>query len=268
MSLCLSRPVGRVVVVLALWALSALAASAQPPVTVTSADPAIGEQATDGLVVKVKGKSFDAGAVAAFFRSGTSESGGIMVTGMRFVSATEVEATINIHEGAALSLFDIRVTNPNGRSGKGSDLFKVVEKGARAACTVEPLPANVQLVTSLNTLVGGSPAYGPNLGVSSAMAPATLTFADSSSRTVLVAAVGTPATTAKLEIFVLDATTGLVTRRHSALCSSHVSPSNPRATGGAQRRGHGPHELRRRERRRDSGLRGIGAQFDEGCRVP
>ena len=81
MSLCLSRPVGRVVVVLALWALSALAASAQPPVTVTSADPAIGEQETVGLVVKVKGKSFAAGAVADFFRSGTSDPAGVTVHG-------------------------------------------------------------------------------------------------------------------------------------------------------------------------------------------
>lgn len=235
MSLCFRRSIGRVAMVLACWALSGVVAKAQPPVTVSAADPSSGEQDTVGLVVKVTGKNFAAGARTDFFRSGTSDPAGITVTSTRHVSATEVEATIDIAAGAALSLFDVRVTNSNGRSGKGSDLFRVVEKGARAACTIEALPANVALVTTLNTLVGGSPAFGPNLGVSAAMASATLTFADSSTRTVLVAAVGTPQSTAKLEIFVLDATTGL-SLDGTQLCAgcspqSHVQLTVPNAGG-------------------------------------
>jgi FG-GAP repeat len=165
MSLCLSRPVGRVVVVLAFLAFSTLAATAQPPVTVTAADPAIGETETVGLVVKVKGKNFGAGARADFFKSGTSDPAGISVRSTRFVSSTEVEATLDIAAGAALSLFDIRVTNTNGRSGKGSDLFQVVQKG-QASCDVLPaLPAAYTLLTPTLTAlnVGRNGTFGEQL---------------------------------------------------------------------------------------------------------
>jgi hypothetical protein len=91
----------------------------------------VGEQDTSALVVKVTGKNFAPGERAEFFRSKTTDPGGIAVRETVFVSATELRATIDIAAGAALSLFDIRVTNTNGRSGKGSDLFQVVAKGAR-----------------------------------------------------------------------------------------------------------------------------------------
>lgn len=141
MSLCLSQRAARVVGVLVCWAISAQLATAQPPVTVSAADPSVGEQETMGLIVKVTGKNFSAGARADFFRSGTSDPAGITVRATRYVSATEVEATLDISAGAALSLFDIRVTNTNGRSGKGSDLFQVVQKGNAKPVTSIPATA-------------------------------------------------------------------------------------------------------------------------------
>lgn len=99
------------------------------PVTVSQVDPPVGEQETAGLIVRINGKNFAPGARADFFKAKTSDPGGIAVRQTRFVSATELEATLDIASDAALSYFDVRVTNLNGRSGKGSDLFQVVQKG-------------------------------------------------------------------------------------------------------------------------------------------
>jgi len=150
---------------IALLALVATPAAAQPPVAVTAATPASGEQDTIGLVVKITGKNFSQGARADFFRSGTSDPAGIAVQSTRVVSSTEAEATLNIDGAAALSTFDIRVTNTNGRSGKGSDLFTVVEKGNKVGCTVPAIDPHITLVTSLNGLgPGGTPRYKSALG--------------------------------------------------------------------------------------------------------
>ena len=119
---------------LSLAALVIVLAVAQPAaaqnVQVTAADPPSGEQDTLALVVKITGKNFQSGAQVDFFRSGTTDPSGITVRATRFLSATQIEATVDIASNAALSLFDIRVKLLSGRSGKGSDLFKVVEKGA------------------------------------------------------------------------------------------------------------------------------------------
>jgi len=163
MSLSLSRSVGRVVLVLACLALSTLVATAQPPVTVTAADPSTGEQETVGLIVKVKGKNFAAGARADFFKSSTSDPAGITVRSTRYVSSTEIEATIDIAAGAAVSLFDIRVTNSNGRSGKGSDLFQVVQKGGAQPASSVPATATFRCYSDPG-VVPPDPCLGPTDG--------------------------------------------------------------------------------------------------------
>jgi len=113
---------------------TAAPASAQK-VTVTAADPASGEQDTLALVVKITGRNFANGARADFFKSGTTDPAGVTVRATKFVSATQLEATIDIATTAAPSYFDVRVTLSSGRSGKGSDLFRVVEKGGgQLAC--------------------------------------------------------------------------------------------------------------------------------------
>src|SRR4051794_30096728 len=105
---------------------SASPALAQSP-SVTAASPPTGSQDTTGLAVKITGKSFAPGARSEFLLSGTTNSDGIIVRGTTFVSSIEVDAIIDIAPSASLASFDIRVTNTNGRSGKGSDLFQVVQ---------------------------------------------------------------------------------------------------------------------------------------------
>lgn len=227
MSPCLRRCVACAVVMFACWTASTRRAAAQPPVTVTAADPSVGEQETVGLVVKVKGKNFAAGARAEFLRSGTSDPAGITVHSTRHVSATEVEATIDIAAGAALSLFDIRVTNTNGRSGKGSDLFQVVEKGARgqASCTLEPLDTSrFDLVGTLNTAVSGIPMFQQGFGVAAQMRRMTLDYGGLGTREVLLLAVGTTDTTARVEIFFLDPLTGVVLDGSPVVAGGPVQP--------------------------------------------
>jgi hypothetical protein len=145
---------------------AATAASAQP-VSVTAADPPQGEQSVTGLQVRITGRNFASGARVDFFRSGTSDPGGIVVRSAVVSGANEIQATIDIDPDASLSLFDIRVTNLSGRSGKGSDLFQVVEKGNKIGCTVPALDPRVTLVTALNGLLpSGAPRYKSALGFS------------------------------------------------------------------------------------------------------
>src|SRR4029079_7229563 len=134
--------------VLACWILAGSAAAQN--VTVTTADPNTGAQGTTSLVVKISGRNFAPGARADFFLSGTSNPAGITVHGTQWVSASEVDATIDIADTAALAFFDIRVANTNGRSGKGSDLFNVVQKAASNSCTREPLDARLGLEQEFN----------------------------------------------------------------------------------------------------------------------
>lgn len=135
-------------------------------VSVTSAEPATGEQDTLSLDVRVKGKNFAPGATAEFLLDDDT-TGGITVNRTTFVSATEVVANVTIAAGATLTLFDIRVQNSNGRTGRGSDLFQVVEKGARAggSCVLQPVPSGVALVGQLNGLTAGAPDYVGGLGL-------------------------------------------------------------------------------------------------------
>jgi hypothetical protein len=215
------------------------APAAAQNVAVTAANPATGEQDTLSLVVKITGRNFAPGAQSQFLKSGSNDPSGITVRGTQFVSASEVDATIDIAASASLSFFDVRVTNTNGRSGKGSDLFKVVEK--QAACSTAPLDASkFQLVGTLNHLTGaGTPEYGPNLGVSTSLVPATLALPDGSNRTVLIAAVGTPRATATFDVFVLDAAAGAVLDGQP-LCPTcspqvHIQMPIPNAAGSQRR---------------------------------
>jgi hypothetical protein len=108
--------------------LSAHTAAAQN-VSVTAANPNTGAQGTTSLVVKISGKNFAPGAKTDFFLSGTTNPAGITVHGTQWISASEVDATIDIADTASLALFDIKVTNTaTGRSGKGSDMFSVIQK--------------------------------------------------------------------------------------------------------------------------------------------
>ena len=168
-------------------------------VEVTAADPPAAEQGTFNLDVKITGKGFKQGARSAFFVTGTTNPGGIVVKSTRYVSPTQLIANIDVAETAELSKFDIEVQLTSGRTGKGIELFTVVAKGN--ACVLEPLPGGITLLGTLNN---GPDYYRPWFGSAVAARMATL-----GGRQVVVAAVGTILAN-NVEMFFLDPDTGAV----------------------------------------------------------
>ena len=104
-------------------------------VQVTAADPPVAAQATLNLTVKVTGRGFKNGARAKFLVTGTADPGGVQVNSTTFVSSTELRANIDVDETAIIANFDIEVLNSDGRGGKGTELFRVVENGSSGGCT-------------------------------------------------------------------------------------------------------------------------------------
>jgi hypothetical protein len=100
-------------------------ASAQGSVSVSAADPPSATQGTINLNVKVTGKGFKNGARAQWFISGTNDTDGVTVNSTTFVSSSELSANITVADTATISTYDIAVTNPDGRGGKGTELFAV-----------------------------------------------------------------------------------------------------------------------------------------------
>jgi hypothetical protein len=181
------------------------AASAQN-VSVAAASPNSGQQGTLSLLVKISGKNFAPGAQTDFFLSGTTNPDGIVVHGTQWVSSTEVDATVDIADTASLALFDIKVSNTNGRSGKGSDLFQVIQKAQQQAggCVLEPLDPRLGLSQDFNP---GGIAFGA-LGPSSLVGRATVSAAGGPASTVLVVALGTNSSQSRLELFFVDPISG------------------------------------------------------------
>src|SRR5512140_3339936 len=94
-----------------------------PAISVTSAVPSTGEQGTLNLEVTIGGKNFKSGAKAQFFKTGTMDPAGVNVKATRYVTSTQLVATIDIADAAAIAGFDIQVRNADGRTGKGTELF-------------------------------------------------------------------------------------------------------------------------------------------------
>jgi len=115
------------VVVLAGILLLSLPARAQS-IKVTSAVPDTTEQGNLGLVVTVAGENFGKSSKVAYFVTGTTNPGGITVKGVKFINSKTLETTIDVAPDAQTDLkFDIQVMS-NGRTGKGTELFKVLVK--------------------------------------------------------------------------------------------------------------------------------------------
>ena len=94
-------------------------------VQVTAADPSSTAQGTINLNVKVTGKGFKNGANAKWFVTGTTDPGGVTVNSTAFVNSGELTANITVADTALIGNFDVAVTNPDGRGGKGTELFAV-----------------------------------------------------------------------------------------------------------------------------------------------
>jgi len=132
------------------WGGSVRDASAQS-IQVISATPPSAEQGTLSLPVTIKGNGFRKGAKAKFYKGGTTDPAGISVSSTRFIDFTQLVATIDVADTAAVAGFDIVVQNADGRTGKGTELFKVTEKVSPCAVT-DPIPI-------LNGYTTGAPGF-------------------------------------------------------------------------------------------------------------
>jgi hypothetical protein len=92
-------------------------------VAVSLAEPDSGAQGVVNLVVKIHGSGFSRDAVADWERNGAPDAK-ITVSSTRFVSSSEVDATISIAADAELATYDVAVTS-GGKKGIGTELFAV-----------------------------------------------------------------------------------------------------------------------------------------------
>src|SRR5258708_37464053 len=99
-------------------------------VKVISANPNNTTQGTVNLNVIVAGSGFRKGAKAQWFVSGTTNPGGVTVNSSTFDSSDQLTANITVAADAATGNFDIQVTNADGRTGKGTELFSVISSSS------------------------------------------------------------------------------------------------------------------------------------------
>jgi hypothetical protein len=103
--------------------------AAQDGIQVASADPSVAEQGTVNLDVVIGGRGFDQSAHAQFFVTGSTNPGGITVNSTAFRGPKKLVANIDVSQDAVLDKFDIEVQLSGGRTGKGTELFTVVQPG-------------------------------------------------------------------------------------------------------------------------------------------
>jgi hypothetical protein len=106
------------------------AASVGAQIQVSSTSPNSAAQGTINLNVTVNGSGFKKGAKAQWFVTGTTDPGGITVNSTAFNSPNQLTANITVSLTATVSGFDVHVTNADGRTGKGTDLFAVVQNNS------------------------------------------------------------------------------------------------------------------------------------------
>jgi hypothetical protein len=133
---------------IAVAAVGALPAAGQ--VQVTSTNPSAAPQGTTNLNVTISGNGFKRGAKAQWFVTGTTNPGGVTVNSTTFNGSSSLTANITVASGATLSGFDVLVTNTDGRTGKGTDLFTVTQQGTPIGCSTTGTPSGFSLVTQLN----------------------------------------------------------------------------------------------------------------------
>lgn len=92
--------------------------------TVTSTLPSYAYQGDVGVEVRILGSGFDQGSVASWERGGVVDPK-VSVQSTRFVSSSEVVATINVAPDATISLYDVAVTTSTRKKGIGMERFTV-----------------------------------------------------------------------------------------------------------------------------------------------
>ena len=126
--------------------------SADAQIQVSSTTPSAAPQGTVNLSITVNGSGFKKGAKTQWFVTGTTNQGGVTVNSTTFNGSSSLTANITIASSATLSGFDVVVTNTDGRTGKGTDLFAVTQQGTPIGCSTTGTPSGFSLVTSLNPI--------------------------------------------------------------------------------------------------------------------
>lgn len=104
-------------------------------VQVTSANPNMAAEGTINLNVIVGGNGFKKGAKAAWLQSGTTNPGDVTVNSTSVNSSSQVTANITVSASGFTGSYDIVVTNTDGRSGKGTQLFSVTSGGGKTSAS-------------------------------------------------------------------------------------------------------------------------------------
>lgn len=100
-----------------------LAKSSAGP-TVSAAVPSYAHQGDAGVAVRILGSGFDRGSTASWERNGVTDQK-IAVMETRFVSSSELVATINVAPDATIDLYDVAVTTSTRKKGIGMERFIV-----------------------------------------------------------------------------------------------------------------------------------------------
>ncbi len=119
-------------------------------IQVNSTSPNAAPQSTTNLNVTISGSGFKKGAKAQWFVTGTTNPGGVTVNSTTFNGSSSLTANITIASGATLSGFDVLVTNTDGRTGKGTDLFTVTQQGTPIGCYTTGTPSGFTQTAVLN----------------------------------------------------------------------------------------------------------------------
>ena len=147
----------------------AAAPQAGAQISVNSANPNNTAQGTVNLDVSVSGNGFKKGAKAQWFVTGTTNPGGVTVNSTTFNNSGQLTANITVSDTATTGGFDIQVTNSDGRTGKGTELFAIKTKGA-SACIV-PTPLNIVPAATACAGSSGSTCLDSTFGNAIALPP-------------------------------------------------------------------------------------------------
>ena len=144
-----------------LFVLGILNSHAEAQISVTLATPNSTTPGTINLDVTVNGKGFKSGARAQWFVTGTTNPGGVNVNSTKFVSSTALTANITVSDTAVLGNFDIQVTNSDGRTGKGTELFAINPNGAKSSGCPTP-PEIIPVVNACTSSTPQTACIDPN----------------------------------------------------------------------------------------------------------
>jgi hypothetical protein len=182
-------------------------------IQVNSTSPNSAAQGTINLNVTVNGNGFKKGAKAQWFITGTTNPGGVTVNSTTFNGSSSLTANITIASGATISGYDVAVTNADGRTGKGTDLFAVTQQGTPTGCSTTGTPSAFTLQTVLNPVQSNGPAAIPTIIFGEAIRVRSIDLDHNGTIDSLVAFVTSGSVNGSVPgtyVFFLDPTTGQV----------------------------------------------------------